>query len=271
MGLAEVGRIAGVSRASVTSWRRSLHALPAPAGGTQASPVFDRRAVVAWLLEHGKLHIPTTPPAATVRARSAGGRTPTVRFDDPLLCLADDAEGTDRLSGWVAEDDAETLDELGEGAYGMTMQRVAVPGLAPLAVMGEVQVSGRARPTGGRCWLELSWPSRVRGTADSASGVVRHGVVQSGPAPGKGAGAPGTPAAPRRRDPLRGAGTAAYGVARLAVTPPLRPALGNRRSETLSLPFNVRPRWSAAASTRGVSSSASVMIMNRGRLETSVW
>lgn len=178
--LAEVGRIAGVGRAAVVNWRRRLPGFPAPVGGTDASPVFDRRAVVDWLLAHGKLTVPSVAPAATVTVLGAGGRTRTVRVDDPSLLLADDAEGVDRVSGWAVEADADALGALGEGACGMTVRRLTAPGFAPLAVMGDVRVSGRDRASGGRAYLELSWPARVRGTAGSASGVVRHGVTYAG-------------------------------------------------------------------------------------------
>ncbi|WP_331747085.1 hypothetical protein [Streptomyces sp. NBC_00853] len=33
-------------------------------GGTETSPEFDRPAVVAWLLAHGKISVPTEAPSA---------------------------------------------------------------------------------------------------------------------------------------------------------------------------------------------------------------
>lgn len=60
VSLDEVARIAGVKRASVVSWRRTLPDAPPPTAGTRTRPLFDRGAVAAWLLAHGKITIPTT-------------------------------------------------------------------------------------------------------------------------------------------------------------------------------------------------------------------
>ncbi|MGW7064756.1 hypothetical protein ACWGHM_40565 [Streptomyces sp. NPDC054904] len=55
-----VARIAGVRRAAVVAWRRTLPDAPDPTAGTRTRPLFDRGAVAAWLLTHGKLTIPNT-------------------------------------------------------------------------------------------------------------------------------------------------------------------------------------------------------------------
>ncbi|WP_407842176.1 hypothetical protein ACE1OC_43295 (plasmid) [Streptomyces sp. DSM 116496] len=179
--LAEAGQIAGVNRATTGNWSRRLPQFPNPVVGTEKSPLFDRAAVVGWLLTHGKITIPAPPSAATMTVLGTGGDPHTVRVDYPRLILADDAEGTDRLSGWAAEGDVEALAELGEAPYGMTIKRLtAVAGAAPLAVLGDVRVSERSSPAAGRAWIELSWPARVRGSANSAEGVVRHGVTYVG-------------------------------------------------------------------------------------------
>ncbi|MFD9338303.1 hypothetical protein ACFWBF_28460 [Streptomyces sp. NPDC060028] len=51
--LAEAGRIAWVGWAAVVNWRRRHGDFPAPEGGTDVQPKFDRRAVVAWLRSLG--------------------------------------------------------------------------------------------------------------------------------------------------------------------------------------------------------------------------
>ncbi|MFJ8016784.1 hypothetical protein [Streptomyces sp. NPDC096339] len=56
--LAEVARMARVGRAAVVAWRRRHDDFPAPAGGTDVHPQFDRPAVVAWLLAHDKIEVP---------------------------------------------------------------------------------------------------------------------------------------------------------------------------------------------------------------------
>ncbi|MEU5069086.1 hypothetical protein AB0G95_34165 [Streptomyces virginiae] len=74
--LAEVARIARVGRATVACWRRRHDDFPDPVAGTDVHPLFDRRAVVAWLLAHDKIEVPTGPTLATlVLAGARGART----------------------------------------------------------------------------------------------------------------------------------------------------------------------------------------------------
>ncbi|UUU44926.1 hypothetical protein [Streptomyces sp. NBC_00162] len=77
-------------------------------------PQFDRRAVVAWLLAHDKIDVPTGPTIASLVLAGPKGGTHRFRLDDPWLTLADDAEGEDLLSGWSTDADADVLAELAE-------------------------------------------------------------------------------------------------------------------------------------------------------------
>jgi predicted RNA methylase len=52
---AEISRLAGVTRATVSNWRRRHPDFPQPTGGTEASPSYDRRQVEAWLDARGRL------------------------------------------------------------------------------------------------------------------------------------------------------------------------------------------------------------------------
>ncbi len=52
---AEIARLAGVTRATVSNWRRRHPDFPEPAGGTDASPGYDRSEVEAWLAARGAL------------------------------------------------------------------------------------------------------------------------------------------------------------------------------------------------------------------------
>ncbi|MFF5546519.1 N-6 DNA methylase [Streptomyces olivaceoviridis] len=51
---AEISRIAGVTRATVSNWRRRHEDFPAPSGGTESSPLYDLEAVRAWLASRGQ-------------------------------------------------------------------------------------------------------------------------------------------------------------------------------------------------------------------------
>ena len=57
---ADIARLAGVTRATVSNWRRRHPDFPAPSGGTDASPAYDRTEVEAWLAGRGAL--PELPP-----------------------------------------------------------------------------------------------------------------------------------------------------------------------------------------------------------------
>lgn len=52
---AEIARLAGVTRAAVSNWRRRYSDFPAPAGGGVNSPLFDLTEVQAWLDKQRKV------------------------------------------------------------------------------------------------------------------------------------------------------------------------------------------------------------------------
>ena len=62
---AEISRLAGVTRATVSNWRRRHPDFPAPSGGTETSPAYDLNAVRSWLSARGQL--PATSPADDLR------------------------------------------------------------------------------------------------------------------------------------------------------------------------------------------------------------
>ncbi|CAL9541020.1 hypothetical protein SUDANB120_04246 [Streptomyces sp. enrichment culture] len=54
---AEISRIAGVTRATVSNWRRRHADFPAPSGGTDTSPLYDLAAVRTWLGSRGHTQV----------------------------------------------------------------------------------------------------------------------------------------------------------------------------------------------------------------------
>ncbi|MFF7265856.1 N-6 DNA methylase [Streptomyces sp. NPDC008159] len=65
MTAAEISRIAGVTRATVSNWRRRHDDFPAPSAGTEASPLYDLSAVQAWL--RGRGHTSAASPTEELR------------------------------------------------------------------------------------------------------------------------------------------------------------------------------------------------------------
>ncbi|MEV0743084.1 N-6 DNA methylase [Streptomyces sp. NPDC050549] len=65
MTAAEISRIAGVTRATVSNWRRRHDDFPAPSAGTETSPLYDLPAVQAWLRRRG--HTSTASPTEELR------------------------------------------------------------------------------------------------------------------------------------------------------------------------------------------------------------
>ncbi|MFD7561049.1 hypothetical protein ACFV9E_42020 [Streptomyces sp. NPDC059835] len=123
--------------------------------------------------------------------RGTSGATGRFRLAAPWLSLADTIEGTDQLSGWVADDtdaddtdaddtDADALAALAAGPVGATLSGVTAPGARSLAVLGDVRVTDRFRSGSGALRITLEWPARLRGTASpSGGGVVRHGIPEA--------------------------------------------------------------------------------------------
>ncbi|WP_175420898.1 N-6 DNA methylase [Streptomyces griseus] len=114
---AEISRIAGVTRATVSNWRRRHDDFPAPSGGTDSSPLYDLVHVRRWLGARG--HASTADPAeelrTTLRLHPGGGavtgallplvlatarRTPEERT---ALAGLSDAELTARAGSAVAD------------------------------------------------------------------------------------------------------------------------------------------------------------------------
>lgn len=62
---AEISRIAGVTRATVSNWRRRHEDFPTPSGGTETSPLYDLGAVQAWLRARG--HTQAADPREELR------------------------------------------------------------------------------------------------------------------------------------------------------------------------------------------------------------
>ncbi|MGE7390841.1 hypothetical protein ACQKM2_35730 [Streptomyces sp. NPDC004126] len=98
-----------MGRAAVRSWRRRDADFPAPAGGMDVHPQFDRAAVVAWLLAHDKIGVPIGMPSASLTVVGPRRGTARFRLDGPHLVLTEDAEGEDVLSGWSTDEDADAL------------------------------------------------------------------------------------------------------------------------------------------------------------------
>jgi hypothetical protein len=67
---AEISRLAGVTRATVSNWRRRHADFPAPVGGTASSPAYDLQAVRDWLAARNQLPQVTAAEALREQLRS---------------------------------------------------------------------------------------------------------------------------------------------------------------------------------------------------------
>ncbi|MZF57905.1 N-6 DNA methylase [Streptomyces sp. SID5594] len=117
MTAAEISRIAGVTRATVSNWRRRHADFPHPSGGTDTSPLYDLGAVQAWLGSRGHTQVadPREELRTAVRFQASDpdrttGRIGFVltlarRSPDQAAALADltDAELVARAAEEVAE------------------------------------------------------------------------------------------------------------------------------------------------------------------------
>ncbi|MFI5982425.1 hypothetical protein ACIBEA_16275 [Streptomyces sp. NPDC051555] len=132
-----------MGRAAAAAWRRRNPDFPAVVGGTELRPLFDRTAVVGWLLARDEIEVPDAMPAASQVLVGAGHRTVRVQLDDPHLVLADVVDAEDELSGCSTDADADALADLLEGAgeFGASVERLTPPGTSLLAVVGRVRLS----------------------------------------------------------------------------------------------------------------------------------
>ena len=90
---ADIARLAGVTRGTVSNWRRRHADFPAPVGGTDASPAFDRAQVERWLADRDAL--PEVPPDDRLwrAVRTTAGRPLEEVLGWTADLLADLAEG----------------------------------------------------------------------------------------------------------------------------------------------------------------------------------
>ncbi|WP_234434441.1 N-6 DNA methylase [Streptomyces sp. NRRL F-5126] len=105
---AEISRIAGVTRATVSNWRRRHDDFPAPSGGTDSSPLYDLEEVRAWLASRGQ-HTAATPSAelrTTLRLRERAGAGAS---DLLLMVLAAARRPADDLTGLHTLPDADLV------------------------------------------------------------------------------------------------------------------------------------------------------------------
>ncbi|MEV0342218.1 N-6 DNA methylase [Nocardia sp. NPDC050713] len=99
MTATEISKLVGVTRATVSNWRKRHEDFPKPVGGTEFRPVFDWNAVQAWLADRGQ--DATEAPILSLRTvlRSS------LSSDDARALLADLKPSG---SGWVSPGSATT-------------------------------------------------------------------------------------------------------------------------------------------------------------------
>ncbi|CAM5542736.1 N-6 DNA methylase [Streptomyces aurantiogriseus] len=105
---AEISRIAGVTRATVSNWRRRHDDFPPPSGGTDSSPLYDLESVRAWLASRGQVSAanPSEELRTTLRlhAQSGGGTS-----DLLLLVLAAAGRSPEELTATAQLPDSDLL------------------------------------------------------------------------------------------------------------------------------------------------------------------
>ncbi|MFD9722767.1 N-6 DNA methylase [Streptomyces sp. NPDC059072] len=102
---AEISRIAGVTRATVSNWRRRHPDFPDPSGGTETSPLYDLGAVQTWLAARG--HTQAADPREELRT--------AVRFQGPAHRQTTGFIALVLAIGRHTPEEAAALAELGDG------------------------------------------------------------------------------------------------------------------------------------------------------------
>jgi SAM-dependent methyltransferase len=127
---AEISRIAGVTRATVSNWRRRHEDFPTPSGGTDSSPLYDLEAVRAWLAARG--HVSAANPSeelrTTLRLRAQSGGSGASE-GLLLLVLAAAGHSPEELTAVTESPDADLVAQAQRDA---TTAADAVPGAVPV-------------------------------------------------------------------------------------------------------------------------------------------
>ncbi|CAL9277221.1 hypothetical protein SUDANB5_05746 [Streptomyces sp. SudanB5_2050] len=210
---AEISRIAGVTRATVSNWRRRHDDFPEPSGGTESSPLYDLGAVRAWLAARG--HASAASPAeelrTTLRLHGRGDSGSGDSGELLLLVLAAARHSPDDLAATAALSDAD-LAARAEHDRASVAEAVPGSGAGPARFTAEDAAVLRAlyacvREEGGQAalgvlaeWeLEDSAASGAYRTPEPLTDLIAHLV-------------PGTPA--RVLDPACGSGSLLAAAAR---------------------------------------------------------
>ncbi|MFF6802908.1 N-6 DNA methylase [Streptomyces sp. NPDC012616] len=124
---AEISRIAGVTRATVSNWRRRHDDFPVPSGGTDSSPLYDLEAVRAWLASRGQASAasPSEELRTTLRLHTRSGG---ITSDLLLLVLAAAGRAPEDLTTTTQSPDADLVSRAQWDAAGAAEAVEAVPG-----------------------------------------------------------------------------------------------------------------------------------------------
>lgn len=127
---AEISRLAGVTRATVSNWRRRHPDFPKPSGGSESSPTYERAEVEAWLAARGQLPEPSPEDALSAELRRQPADAPSSRFFPVVVAAARMAP--DELDKLATSDDAPMARSLTEAArpHAVDMPGVGKPGFS---------------------------------------------------------------------------------------------------------------------------------------------
>lgn len=143
---AEISRLAGVTRATVSNWRRRHTDFPKSVAGKEARPEFDLHEVQQWLAEHGIAA--SEAPAAELRALVRTHATPDViaRLMEALRRSGDEWSLSD--SNGVEATFAERIIQAMERATAADGARFAIDALAERAMEGTTATGVYSTPRG---------------------------------------------------------------------------------------------------------------------------
>lgn len=133
---AEIARLAGVTRATVSNWRRRHPDFPAPGtGGTEARPLFDLAQVQEWLRGHGvqAAESPVQRLRTLLRAEVDPATVPALMADTDAL--ADGAVPTAIRDAIAAAGLKATLDVLAERGLDAVPSTGIYPTELPVAAL----------------------------------------------------------------------------------------------------------------------------------------
>ncbi|WP_040797943.1 N-6 DNA methylase [Nocardia higoensis] len=178
---AEISRLAGVTRATVSNWRRRHPDFPSPAGGSETRPLFELADVRDWLRRHGveSAESPVRELRSVLRAAVRPQDIPALIDELPALAADPQPDSSDDdvrravRAAARADDPAVVLDVLAERGLEESPTTGVYPTPEPLAQLIVELIREVGVPRGIGTTVPAAVPAEVLDPACGSGSLLR--------------------------------------------------------------------------------------------------